>query len=79
MGINWALKTGYHTTIHLGLLELREQLVHRQSVILLRLKNGLGLSIPNCMIQRVQEFRSSVIIIVREHGHIGPHVVPQLP
>jgi hypothetical protein len=39
--------------IHLNRLELREQLVHGQSVILLRLHNGLELSASNCTIQRV--------------------------
>jgi hypothetical protein len=45
------------------------------SVILLRLYNGLELSAPNHTIQRVQELDDLIMIIVREHVHIGPHVV----
>jgi hypothetical protein len=47
MGISQALNTGCHTTIHLNRLQFREQLVYRQSLILLILENGLDLSVPN--------------------------------
>jgi hypothetical protein len=53
MRVSRALELGSHAPIHLRRLELREQLVHRQSVILLLLHNGLELSAPNCAIQRV--------------------------
>jgi hypothetical protein len=44
----WALKTSCQTTINLSRLELREQLVHRQSGVLLRLKNGLTVRSSVC-------------------------------
>jgi hypothetical protein len=70
-----ALNLGCHTPIDLNRLELREQLVHSQSVILLGPYNGLELSASNRMIQRVQELDGSIMIIVREYVNIGPHVV----
>jgi hypothetical protein len=75
MRVSRALNLGCHPTIHLNRLELREQLVYHQSLILLRLQDGLDLSTPNGMIQRVQELHSYVMIIIRAHVHIGPHVV----
>jgi hypothetical protein len=65
MGVSRTLNLGCHTPIHLNRLELREQLVHRQGVILLRLYNGFKLSDPNLTIQRVQELDGSIMIIVR--------------
>jgi hypothetical protein len=53
MAISRTLELGCHAPIHLSRLELREQLVHRQNVILLRLDNGLELSALDCTIQRV--------------------------
>jgi hypothetical protein len=46
MRVSRALNLGSHTPIHLSRLELREQLFHDQSVILLRRYNGLELSAP---------------------------------
>jgi hypothetical protein len=51
MRVSRALNLGCHASIHLSQLELREQLVHSQSVILLRLHNGLELSASNRTIQ----------------------------
>jgi hypothetical protein len=51
MGVSRALKMGCQTMINLNRLELREQLVHRQSGVLLELKNGLDLSISHYTIQ----------------------------
>jgi hypothetical protein len=64
MRVSRALNLGCHTTIHLSRLELQEQLVHSQSVILLRLYNGIELSALNRTIQRVQELDDSIMIIV---------------
>jgi hypothetical protein len=75
MRVSRALNLGCHTLVHLSRLELREQHVHHQGVILLRLYNGLELSASNRTIQRVQELDGSIMIIVQEHMHIGPHVV----
>jgi hypothetical protein len=72
MRVSRALNLGLHAPIHLNRLELREQLVHSQSVILLRLYNGLKLSASKLTIQRVQELDNPIMIIVREHVHIGP-------
>jgi hypothetical protein len=44
MRVSRALNLGCHAPIHLIRLELREQLIHSQSIILLRLNNGLELS-----------------------------------
>jgi hypothetical protein len=53
MRVSRALNLGCHTPIHLSRLELREQLVHHQGVILLKLYNGLELYAPNRTIQLV--------------------------
>jgi hypothetical protein len=53
MRVSRALNLGCHAPIHLSRLELREQLVHHQGVILLRLHNSLKLFAPKCTIQRV--------------------------
>jgi hypothetical protein len=53
MGVNRALKTGYQSPINLSRLELREQLVHHKSVVLLRLKNGFDLYLSHYTIKRV--------------------------
>jgi hypothetical protein len=47
MGVSRAVKMGCQTTINLSRLELRERLVHHQSGVLFRLKDGLDLSIPH--------------------------------
>ena len=75
MRISRALDLGCHTTVQLSRLELREQLVHRQGVILLGLNNSLKLPVPYGTIQRVQELHGSIMIIVWEDVHIGSHVV----
>jgi hypothetical protein len=53
MRVNRALNLGCHASIHLSQLELREQIIHGQSVILPRLYNGLELYALNHMIQQV--------------------------
>jgi hypothetical protein len=47
MRVSQALDLGCHTMIHLNRLELRELLIYRQSLILLRLQDGLDPSAPN--------------------------------
>jgi hypothetical protein len=61
--------------VHLRRLEFGKQLVHHAGLILLRLKNGLDLLTPHGTIERMQELDSPVMVIIREHGHISPHVV----
>ena len=65
MRVSWVLDPCLHPTVHLGRLELGEQLVHREGLILLRLKNGLDLLTSQGTIQTVQELDSPVMIIVR--------------
>jgi hypothetical protein len=61
--------------VHLRRLELGKQLIHHDGLILLRLKNGLDLPTPHGTIKRMQELDSPVMVIIREHDHISPHVV----
>jgi hypothetical protein len=75
MRVSRVLDLCTHPTVHLGRLELGKQLVHCEGLILFRLKSDLDLLTPHGMIQRMQELDSSVMIIVREHDHINPHVV----
>jgi hypothetical protein len=44
-------------------------------VLLLLVKNGLDLLTPHGTIQGMKELDSPVMVIIREHGHISPHVV----
>jgi hypothetical protein len=64
-----------HPTVHFGRLELGKQLIHHEGLILLQLKNGLNLLTPHGTMQGMQELDSPIMIIVREHDHISPHVV----
>jgi hypothetical protein len=61
--------------VHLERLELGKQLVHLEGLMLLRLKYGLDLLTPHGTIQGMQELDSPVMVIIREHNHISPHVV----
>jgi hypothetical protein len=70
MGISRVLDLCTHPTVHLGRLELGNQLVHHEGLILLRLKDGLDLPTPHCTIQRMQELDSPIMVIIREHDHI---------
>jgi hypothetical protein len=62
MGVSRALKTDCQTPIDLSRIELLEQLIHHQSGVLLRLKNGLNLSPTHYDPGRV---RASLLY----HGH----------
>jgi hypothetical protein len=53
MRVSRVLDVSSHPTIHLGRLELGEQLIHRDGLILLRLKNGIDLLNTHRTIQRV--------------------------
>jgi hypothetical protein len=50
-------------------------LIHGESLIVVRLHNGLDLGTPHDTIQRMQELHDSIMVIVREHDHICPHIV----
>jgi hypothetical protein len=75
MTANRVLGLCTHPTIHLRRLELGKQLVHREGLIFLGLKNGLDLLTSHGTIQGMQELDSPVMVIVQEHNNISPHVV----
>jgi hypothetical protein len=79
MRISRVLDLCTHPTVDLGRLELGKQLVHHEGLILLRLYDSLDLPTPHGTIQRMQELDSPIMVIIREHDHISPHVVHVSP
>jgi hypothetical protein len=75
MRLSQVLDLCMNPTVYLGRLELGKQLVHREGLILLRLRDDLDLPTPHGTIQRMQELDSPVMVIIRDHDHISPHVV----
>jgi hypothetical protein len=75
MRVSRVLNLTSHTSINLKGLKLGEEIIHGEHLIVVGLHDGLDLGTSHGTINQVQELQSSIMVIVWNHDHIGPHIV----